>query len=99
MRAALFALAIMLTATNAQACHRYQTWRYPFPQRCGGMVRLHFSKATASLAPLPRSSVSYLKPEVIKDKLIFVPPTEIIVIPGPTEEQIGIEGLKKQLNH
>lgn len=25
---------LLLWATPAMACHRYHTWRYPYPQRC-----------------------------------------------------------------
>ncbi len=28
-------MAFMLVATPAAACHRFHTWRYPWPQRCG----------------------------------------------------------------
>ena len=34
MRLAL-ALALMLAADPAAACHRFSVWRYPQPQHCG----------------------------------------------------------------
>lgn len=34
MRAGLIVLAASLMVSPAQACHRFQVWNYPFPQRC-----------------------------------------------------------------
>ena len=35
MKVALALVVGLLASQPAQACHRFQRWNYPFPQRCG----------------------------------------------------------------
>ncbi len=35
------ALAALLSASPAEACHHYTHWAYPWPQRCGGGLERH----------------------------------------------------------
>ena len=35
MRAALVLVFAFVAVQPAQACHRFQRWRYPWPQQCG----------------------------------------------------------------
>ena len=51
----VLALALVLVASQpAQACHRFQRWNYPFPQRCGYLSgRLN----TQIIAQAPRPAV------------------------------------------
>ena len=55
MRGLLLALALMASQpVEAAACHRYSRWSYPFPQRCGVVVKsARFSDLVASARRQP----------------------------------------------
>jgi len=43
---------ITLITTPAEACHRFHTWKYPWPQQCGSANRF-IIKAAVPVAPPP----------------------------------------------
>ncbi len=55
MRRLRFAVVLLLAcgADRAEACHRFSTWRYPWPQRCDA----------PKAEPKPTASVPAMKPE------------------------------------
>jgi hypothetical protein len=80
MRAAL-AIAFMLAAQPALACHRYSSWSYPWPQSC----------RTSSAAPVhQRTWFVEIKPEP-------PPPAPPAVEPEELTRQQGLDVLRREL--
>ena len=79
IKAAIAAMSLILSATAADACHRYSYWGYNFPQRCGVGYRPSGEVAQASPAPVPAPA-----------RTISIP-----VLPGPDEEALRAEAIEK----
>ena len=83
MRWAALALALSVAGPADAACHRYSTWRYPWPQpRCGGVyARATIQKATyeALKPPAPPIDAPLPPPAPAPD-----PEVPVIVIPPLT---------------
>ena len=63
MRAFVVALALV-SAQPALACHRFQVWRYPTPQRCGFVA---LARHVQSPAPEERVSIEItITPELLE---------------------------------
>lgn len=62
---ALAALALLLYAIEANACHRYAVWHYPTPQRCGVFARVDRSW-TVEITRLPTAWADDGRADAIK---------------------------------
>jgi hypothetical protein len=62
------ALALVLAATPAEACHRFRVWNYPQPQRCFTAYARAFAVAPPRVPIFPPRA-----PDLVLPDLIFVP--------------------------
>lgn len=64
--AALITASVVGAATDAQACHKFRYWRYPFPQRCY-IARVIprpvaiFRPAALAKFPIPVPALTYVQ--------------------------------------
>jgi hypothetical protein len=74
VRGLLLALALLAAQpVDAAACHRYSRWLYPFPQRCGVVVKS--VKYSALVAPPQRQPNPNYEP-------FRQPPERDMLLPG-----------------
>jgi hypothetical protein len=68
MRAVLIgAFLLSLGATNAEACHRFSRWYYPYPQRCDTRSLRHdlvYRVTSDPPVPTPREDDVTTDPEI-----------------------------------
>jgi hypothetical protein len=83
----MLVLAVLGLASPAEACHRFHTWRYPYPQNCG--VRLAGSVRQPQPEPARVSSDALPAPAPDEDHSWFV---EIVL---PDADPARTQGLAK----